>query len=81
VQDAGPSPLPKHGSWLNMAEIELNVLTRQCLARRIPDKPTLTHETTALQNERNCNQANIDWQFTTEDARTKLKLLYPKNQS
>ncbi len=72
---------PKHGSWLNMAEIELNVLTRQCLARRIPDKQTLTVETTAWQNKRNFNQAAIDWQFTTKDARTKLKHLYPKNQS
>jgi len=72
---------PKHGSWLNMAEIELNVLTRQCLSRRIPDKPTLIAETTAWQDERNRKEANIDWQFTTEDARTKLKHLYPKNQS
>jgi len=72
---------PKHGSWLNMAEIELNVLTRQCLARRIPDKQTLTDETTAWQDERNRKEANIDWQFTTDDARVKLKHLYPKNQS
>ena len=72
---------PRHGSWLNMAEIELNVLTRQCLARRIPDKQTLTAETTAWQNERNRSQAAIDWQFTTKDARRKLKHLYPKNQS
>jgi len=72
---------PKHGSWLNMAEIELNVLTRQCLARRIPDKQTLTKETEAWQDARNRKKANIDWQFTTEDARTKLKHLYPQNQS
>ncbi len=72
---------PKHGSWLNMAEIELNVLTRQCLARRIPDKQTLANETAAWQNERNCSQAAIDWQFTTKNARTKLKHLYPKNRS
>ena len=72
---------PKHGSWLNMAEIELNVLTRQCLARRIPDKQTLTNETAAWEKERNGKQAKIDWQFTTDDARTKLKHLYPKNQS
>jgi hypothetical protein len=71
---------PKHGSWLNMAEIELNVLTRQCLARRIPDKRTLVRETTAWQNERNRKQAAIDWQFTTNDARIKLRHLYPKNQ-
>jgi hypothetical protein len=72
---------PKHGSWLNMAEIELNVLTRQCLDRRIPDKQTLIDETTAWQNKRNRKQANIDWRFTTDDARIKLKHLYPKNQS
>lgn len=72
---------PKHGSWLNMAEIELNVLTRQCLSRRIPDKQTLTTETAAWEDDRNRKDANIDWQFTTEDARTKLKHLYPKNQS
>ena len=72
---------PKHGSWLNMAEIELNVLTRQCLARRIPDKQTLTTETAAWEKQRNGKLAKIDWQFTAGDARTKLKHLYPKNQS
>jgi hypothetical protein len=72
---------PKHGSWLNMAEIELNVLTRQCLARRIPDKETLTNETAAWQKERNGKHAKIDWQFTADNARTKLKHLYPKIQS
>jgi hypothetical protein len=72
---------PKHGSWLNMAEIELNVLTRQCLARRIPDKQTLIDETTAWQAKRNGKQARIDWQFTADDARIKLKHLYPKTQS
>lgn len=72
---------PKHGSWLNMAEIELNVLTRQCLDHRIPDKQTLAEETSAWQNERNRKEASIDWQFTTDDARIKLKHLYPKNQS
>jgi hypothetical protein len=72
---------PKHGSWLNMAEIELNVLTRQCLARRIPDKQTLIDETTAWQEKRNGKQARIDWHFTAADARTKLNHLYPKNQS
>jgi hypothetical protein len=72
---------PKHGSWLNMAEIELNVLTRQCLARRIPDKPTLIHETDAWQQQRNGKQSKIDWQFTADDARTKLKHLYPKYQT
>ena len=69
---------PKHGSWLNMAEIELNVLSRQCLARRIADKNKLRRETSAWQAERNNNQATIDWQFTAEDARIKLKRLYPK---
>jgi DDE superfamily endonuclease len=72
---------PKHGSWLNMAEIELNVLSRQCLARRIPDKQTLTDETRAWQNQRNGKQARIDWQFTSADARIRLKHLYPKNQN
>ena len=72
---------PKHGSWLNMAEIELNVLSRQCLARRIADKNKLRRETSAWQAERNNNQATIDWQFTAEDARIKLKRLYPKIQS
>jgi hypothetical protein len=73
--------LPKHGSWLNRAEIELNVLTRQCLARRVPDKQTLIDETNARQSKRNGKQAKIDWQFTAHDARIKLKHLYPKNQS
>lgn len=72
---------PKHGCWLNMAEIELNVLTRQCLARRIPDKSTLIDETTAWQDARNRKEATIDWRFTTDDARIKLKHLYPKNQN
>jgi hypothetical protein len=71
---------PKHGSWLNMAEIELNVLTRQCLDRRIPDKPTLATEAAAWEKERNGKHAKIDWQFRTSDARIKLKHLYPKNQ-
>jgi hypothetical protein len=72
---------PKHGSWLNMAEIELNVLARQCLSRRIPDKKTLINETTAWEHDRNRKQATIDWQFTTKDARIKLKHLYPKTQN
>jgi len=72
---------PKHGSWLNMAEIELNVLSRQCLSRRIPDKDTLVHETTVWQQQRNNKRAVIDWQFTTGDARIKLRHLYPKIQS
>lgn len=72
---------PKHGSWLNMAEIELNVLTRQCLDRRIPDKQTLATETASWEKERNGKHAKIDWQFRTADARIKLRHLYPKNQS
>ena len=68
---------PKHGSWLNMAEIELGVLTRQCLDRRIPDKATLASEVTAWQHRRNIAQAKIDWRFTNDEARIKLKRLYP----
>ena len=68
---------PKHGSWLDMAESELSVLSRQCLNRRIPDKPTLTGEVAAWQDSRNKKNAKADWQFTTADARTKLKRLYP----
>ena len=60
---------PKHGSWLDMAEIELSVLSRQCLDRRIPDKQTLVEEVTAWQDERNTNHTKADWQFTTADAR------------
>lgn len=68
---------PKHGSWLNMAEIELSVLARQCLDRRIPDQATLTQQVTAWQARRNTQASTVDWQFTTEDARIKLKRLYP----
>ncbi len=68
---------PKHGSWLNMAEIELSVLARQCLDRRIPDQATLSHEVTAWQAQRNAQASSVDWQFTTQDARIKLKHLYP----
>ena len=68
---------PKHGSWLNIAEIELSVLARQCLHRRIPDKATLAAEVGAWQDRRNAAGAAVDWQFTTEDARIKLKRLYP----
>ena len=71
---------PKHGSWLNMAEIELSALTRQCLDRRIPDKDTLTHEVKAWEDQRNSEVIKVHWQFTTTDARTKLKSLYPKFQ-
>lgn len=71
---------PKHGSWLNMAEIELNVLTRQCLDRRIPDLQTLQDEARCWYRNRNTRQKSIDWQFTTDDARIKLKRLYPQIQ-
>ena len=67
----------KHGSWLNMAEIELGVLIRQCLSRRIPDKTTLTKEVKAWQIDRNAKVVKVDWRFTTADARIKLKHLYP----
>lgn len=68
---------PKHGSWLNMAEIELSVLARQCLDRRIPDADTLKQEVATWQARRNQQSRKIEWQFTTEDARIKLKRLYP----
>lgn len=71
---------PKHGSWLNMAEIELNVLIRQCLNRRIPDIASVASELEAWQNHRNTQNAMISWQFTTKDARVKLKRLYPTLQ-
>lgn len=68
---------PRHGSWLNMAEIELNVLTKQCLNRRIGEIDEMRSETDAWQKARNNKNAKIDWQFTTKDARIKLKRLYP----
>ncbi len=68
---------PKHGSWLNTAESELGVLSVQCLDRRIPDKQTLAREVAAWQSRRNTHHAKADWQFTTADARIKLKKLYP----
>jgi hypothetical protein len=68
---------PKHGSWLDMAESELGVLSSQCLDRRIPDKQTLVGEVNAWQDERNNHHAKADWQLTTADARIKLKHLYP----
>jgi len=67
---------PKHGSWLNMAEIELSVLSRQCLDRRISDMPTLRTEVAEWETERNEHRATINWRFTTKDARTKLSRLY-----
>jgi len=81
---------PKHGSWLNMAETELSILTKQCLDRRLPDlatldrevtdRATLDREVTAWQRSRNDAKSKIDWQFTTHDARVKLKKLYPSIQ-
>jgi hypothetical protein len=68
---------PKHGSWLNMAEIAFSVLSGQCLDRCIPDKATLTAETWAWAVRRSSKGATVDWRFTTEDARLKLKRLYP----
>ena len=68
---------PKHGSWLDLAESELGVLSSQCLDRRIPDKQTLTEEVAAWETDRNKHHAKADWQFTTADARIKLKRLYP----
>jgi hypothetical protein len=71
---------PKHGSWLNIAECELSALARQCLDRRILDLDTLRREVAAWESTRNAAEVTIDWQFTTADARVKLKRLYPKIQ-
>jgi hypothetical protein len=71
---------PKHGSWLNMAEIALSALTGQGLNRRIPDIETLRHETSAWEKRRNACHKGVDWQFTTQNARIKLKHLYPQIQ-
>lgn len=68
---------PKHGSWLNVAEIELNVMTSQCLSRRIGDLTSLREELSAWETSRNKQVKSVNWQFTTEDARIKLKRLYP----
>jgi len=72
---------PKHGSWLNMAEIELSILSRQALAERIEDKQFLKREVQAWESERNDANATIDWQFTTKDARINLKRLHPSYHS
>jgi hypothetical protein len=69
---------PEHGSWLNMAEVEQSVMARQALARRVPNRKTMERMTKAWQQERNAAEASVDWRFTTEDARIKLKRLYPK---
>jgi hypothetical protein len=70
---------PKHGSWLNMAEIELSALERQCLDRRLADRPTMEREVAAWVDQRNAAGVTVDWRFTTDDARIKLKRLYPAN--
>ena len=72
---------PKHGSWLNIAELELAVLQRQCLDRRLPDRAALAREVAAWAARRNAVGAAVDWQFTTADARTKLRRLYPTLQA
>ena len=69
---------PKHGSWLNMAEIELSVLSRQCINRRIPDLEILAKAVQAWLTDRNAKFVKVDWRFSTADARIKLKRLYPK---
>ena len=68
---------PKHGSWLNMAEIEFSVFSNQCLNRRIEDEASLKREIAALETERNQAEATIDWSFSTTDARHKLRRIYP----
>jgi hypothetical protein len=80
IERLEPVYTPKHGSWLDIAEIELNVLGRQCLDRRIPDKSTLAKEVGAWQSERNVAQKPVNWRFNTDDARIKLKRLYPQLQ-
>ena len=72
---------PKHGSWLNMAEIEISVFERGCLSRPVGDLPTLRYRVAALEAERNAAQATIDWQFTSQVARTKLAKLYPDTKT
>ena len=71
---------PKHGSWLNMAEIEFSVLSRQCLDQRIPDATTLQREAAAWEEDRNAHKTKVNWRCTTQDARIKLKRLYPAFQ-
>jgi hypothetical protein len=72
---------PQPGSWLNIAEIELSALTLQCLARRIPDIATLRAAIKQGEQRRNASQKGVDWQFSTHDARIKLRRLYPQIQS
>ena len=70
-------PTPKHGSWLNQAEIEISIFERGCLSRPVGDRATLERRVATLEDERNAHRATIDWQFTVRDARVKLKKLYP----
>ena len=70
---------PKHGTWLNIAEIELSALSRQCLSRRIPDIDSLNHQLDHWQNDVNADERPVNWQFTTNDARIKLRHPYPEN--
>ena len=72
---------PKHGSWLNMAETELSVLCRQCLNRPIESQQTMKQEIAAWERTRNLHESKINWQFTTADARIKLKRLYPSTEN
>jgi hypothetical protein len=72
---------PKHGSWLNIAEVELSAFTRQCLARRMPDPATLAREAAAWERSRNARQKGVNWRFTAKDARIKLRNLYPQIQT
>lgn len=71
---------PVHGSWLNMVEVEISVLVRQCFKRRLPDIETLDREARAWCTERNRLGASVDWRFRTEDARSKLRSLYPSTE-
>ncbi len=71
---------PKHGSWTDMAETGIGIPVRQCLDRRIPDQPTMTGEVAAWQERRNGSGGKVDWRFTAEDARIRLKSLYPEIQ-
>lgn len=80
AERSGIHHTPKHGSWSDMAEIEINVLSRQCLDRRIPDRETMCREVEAWQRQRNASTKPVDWRFRTGDARLKLKSLYPSVQ-
>jgi hypothetical protein len=74
-------PTPKHGSWLNIAEIELAILAGQCLDRRLPDIETMRQEIAAWERDRNAISTGVNWRFTMTDARIKLKRLYPSHQA